>query len=112
MRLRHIHYFLVVCEELNFTRAAKLCRVTQPSLSNAVKILERELGGKLFDRAPPVSMTAFAEKVRPHLRRVLANFNRARNRRAARSTVLIPAYSRASKTGRARAGDLAGEARD
>jgi LysR family hydrogen peroxide-inducible transcriptional activator len=112
MRLRHIHYFLIVCEELNFTRAAKRCKIAQPSLSNAVKTLERELGGKLFDRRPPVSMTAFAEKVRPYLRRVLANFDRARNQRTARSMALATAYSETSNAGRARPGSLVGDARD
>ena len=109
MRLQHIRYFLVVCEELNFTRAAKRCKITQPSLSNAVKTLERELGGKLFDRRPPVSMTTFADKVRPYLRRALANFDRAKTMRAARSIAIGPGYSAPLKMGRTRAGRMGSE---
>lgn len=109
MRLRHIYYFLVVCEEINFTRAAKRCKITQPSLSNAIKTLERGLGGKLFDRGPPVAMTAFAEKVRPYLRRVLANFDQARNQRAGRSVTLAKAYSRTSNG--VRPGNVVSDAR-
>jgi DNA-binding transcriptional LysR family regulator len=50
MKLRHLHYFLVLSEELNFTRAARHCKVSQPSLSNAIKSLERKLGGRLVNR--------------------------------------------------------------
>jgi LysR family transcriptional regulator, hydrogen peroxide-inducible genes activator len=43
--MQQIHYFLALCEELNFTCAARRCGVSQPSLSNAISALERELGG-------------------------------------------------------------------
>src|SRR5690349_21708307 len=45
MNLRHLRYFLVLCQELNFTRAARQCGISQPSLTNAIRTLERELGG-------------------------------------------------------------------
>jgi hypothetical protein len=44
MQTQHVRYFLVVYDELNFTRAAKKCGVSQPSLTNAVKRLERGSG--------------------------------------------------------------------
>jgi DNA-binding transcriptional LysR family regulator len=47
-----IQYFVALCAELNFTRAAKRCGVSQPSLSNGIKALESDLGGPLFQRAP------------------------------------------------------------
>jgi DNA-binding transcriptional LysR family regulator len=50
-------YFLAVCQELNFTRAAETCHVAQPSLTRAIKLLEEELGGALFHR----------ERTRTHL---------------------------------------------
>lgn len=40
--------FLVLCEELNYTRAAKKLGISQPSLSAYVKRLEESLGAKLF----------------------------------------------------------------
>ena len=50
METNQVRYFLALCEEQNFTRAAKRCGVSQPSVSNAIKRLEEELGGDLFHR--------------------------------------------------------------
>ena len=50
MHMHQVRYFLALCEEHNFTRAARRCGVAQPSLTRAVKLLEEELGGKLFER--------------------------------------------------------------
>jgi len=51
MQMQQIRYFLALCEERSFTRAAKRCGVSQPSLTNAILGLEQELGGALFQRA-------------------------------------------------------------
>jgi DNA-binding transcriptional LysR family regulator len=37
----------MLCSERNFTKAARRCGVSQPSLSNGIKALESELGGQL-----------------------------------------------------------------
>jgi DNA-binding transcriptional LysR family regulator len=50
MEMHQVRYFLALRKERNFTRAAKRCGVTQPSLTNAIKRLEEELGGSLFRR--------------------------------------------------------------
>jgi hypothetical protein len=50
MQMQQVQYFLALCEELNFSRAARRCGVSQPSLSTAVSALERELGGALLHR--------------------------------------------------------------
>ncbi|MBY0335905.1 MAG: LysR family transcriptional regulator [Acetobacteraceae bacterium] len=50
MDLTQIRYFLAVARELNFTRAAEACNVTQPALTRAVQRLEDELGGPLLLR--------------------------------------------------------------
>jgi len=78
MRLIHLRYFLTLCKELNFTRAARHCKVSQPSLSNAIRSLERKLGGQLVNRNKPVSLTAFGKNVRPHLQRALTNIEKAK----------------------------------
>jgi DNA-binding transcriptional LysR family regulator len=71
MEMHQIRYFLAVCSECNFTRAAKLCHVSQPSLTRAIKLLEAELGGLLFRREHTQSrLTELGEIVRPHLQQV------------------------------------------
>jgi DNA-binding transcriptional LysR family regulator len=67
MEMHQIRYFLALCEELNFTRAARRCGVTQPSLTNAIRALEGELGGALFQRKPRIVLTELGAAIRPYL---------------------------------------------
>ena len=53
MHVRQISYFLAVVEHGGFGRAAGALGVAQPTLSQSVKSLERELGAELFHRASP-----------------------------------------------------------
>jgi DNA-binding transcriptional LysR family regulator len=80
MEMQHIRYFLALCDERNFTRAAKRCGVAQPSLTRAIKRLEKELGGTLFERSRKTTeMTALGRAIRPHfieIERAAANAKR------------------------------------
>ena len=51
MDLRVLNYFLAVAREENFTRAAQMLHVTQPTLSRQIAQLEEDLGVKLFTRS-------------------------------------------------------------
>ena len=75
MELRHLRYFLVVGEVLNFTKAAARLRVAQPAMSRQIQDLEDEIGVDLLRRSPRgVALTAegklFLEEVRELLKRV------------------------------------------
>jgi DNA-binding transcriptional LysR family regulator len=66
MDMCHIRYFMALTEVQHFTRAARHCGVSQPTLSNAIQNLEDELGGLLFERKPRVRLSALGQSVRPH----------------------------------------------
>lgn len=57
MELRHLRYFKVLAETLNFTRAAELLHIAQPPLSRQISQLEEELGTLLVVRERPVRLT-------------------------------------------------------
>jgi len=58
VELRHLQYFLVLAETLNFSRAARQLHIAQPSLSQQIRQLERELDTELFDRSVrPIRLT-------------------------------------------------------
>jgi DNA-binding transcriptional LysR family regulator len=67
MKLSQVRCFLAVCETRSFTRAARLCGISQPSLSMAIRRLERKLGATLFERRAPVELTSAGKTVRPLL---------------------------------------------
>ena len=71
MKMHQIKYFLALCEERSFMRAAKSCDVSQPSLTNGIKALEAEFGGSLFTRRPCVALTPLGSAVQPRLVRIV-----------------------------------------
>jgi DNA-binding transcriptional LysR family regulator len=71
MEMHQVRYFLAVAAELNFTKAAEKCSVSQPSLTRAIKQLEGELGGDLFRRErPQTQLTDLGERMRPLMKQI------------------------------------------
>jgi len=79
MDLRQLRYFVKIAELGNFSRAAELLRIAQPSLSQHVRNLEEELGADLFVRHNRgVTLTPSAQDFYEHARRILLSVERAK----------------------------------
>src|SRR5262245_23115692 len=77
IQFQHVRYFLTLAAEGNFTRAAKRCGISQPSLTNAIKSLEFSLGARLFDRdLKGCRLTEFGANLRPHFERLQSGAER------------------------------------
>ncbi|WP_438315800.1 LysR family transcriptional regulator [Sporosarcina sp. FA9] len=51
MDLKQLNYFVQIVEHMSFSKAAHKLHISQPSLSNAIKNLESELGFQLLERS-------------------------------------------------------------
>jgi LysR family cyn operon transcriptional activator len=70
--LRHLRYLIAVAEHGNFTRAAEELRISQPTLSQQIKQLERIVGARLLDRGGrAVRLTDAGEAYAHYARRAL-----------------------------------------
>lgn len=79
MEFHQIRYFLMAAENLNFTRAAEQCHVSQPALTRAIQKLEGELGGELFIReSRVVTLSPLGRRMREHLQHIQATKEMAR----------------------------------
>ncbi|EPZ6036670.1 LysR family transcriptional regulator [Pseudomonas aeruginosa] len=81
MRIRHLRYFLVVAEELSFSRAAARVHIEPSPLSRAIKELESGLGVSLFLRTKAgMHLTLAGEVFRDEARRILNMLEDAQSR--------------------------------
>ncbi|MFB7733361.1 transcriptional regulator CynR [Streptomyces sp. NPDC056112] len=79
LELRHLRYLLAVAEHGSFTRAAEDLRISQPTLSQQVRQLERTVGVPLLDRSGrSVRLTDAGETYARHARRALRDLEAGR----------------------------------
>jgi LysR family transcriptional regulator, nitrogen assimilation regulatory protein len=80
MDLRQLEYFIHVANTLNITHAAMRAHVSQPALSRAVRLLELELGTRLFQRkARGVVLTESGQRLADRTRALLASVSRVKS---------------------------------
>lgn len=72
MNFLNLEYFLVVAEEQNITRAAQRLYISQQSLSNHIRRLEKDFDTKLFERTPTMSLTYSGKKLARAAEQILA----------------------------------------
>lgn len=79
--MRLVEYFVAVIDHGGITKAAQALYIAQPSLSQAIRNLERQLGVELFDRSGRrLTLTPDGEAFAGPARRILADVDRARGR--------------------------------
>jgi DNA-binding transcriptional LysR family regulator len=79
VQLQQLVYFLTVAETRHFTHAAQQLEITQPSLSQQIRALEKSLGAELFDRVRGnITLTPAGEALLPIAQRITADVETAR----------------------------------
>jgi DNA-binding transcriptional LysR family regulator len=81
MELRHLRYFVMAAEEEHFGRAARRLNVSEPTLSEQLRDLERDVGVRLFERLTRgVRLTAAGMAFLEDTRRILEGARAAAER--------------------------------
>lgn len=74
VELHQLRYFIAVADARHFTRAARDLGVAQPSVSKAIRLLERELGTELFHRRRgDLALSTAGEAFLPWARQVITD---------------------------------------
>ena len=72
MNLTQLKFVIATAQLESFSKAADLCNVTQPTLSNGVAKLERQLAGKIFQRTTrKVSLSSIGQALLPTIESIL-----------------------------------------
>lgn len=78
MNLRALQCFVILAEELNFSRAAERLHIAQPALSQQIRSLEERLGTQLVDRARrPLTLTEAGHYLCTEARQILGALEQA-----------------------------------
>lgn len=77
MRLEQLQAFLAIADSGSFQKAAKLCDVTQSTISRQIQSLEAGVGLDLFHRGAQARLTLAGERFLPHARRICKEWDAA-----------------------------------
>jgi len=77
MGIQQIKNFLLLCETLNFRKAAEQINIVQPALSRQIQLLENEVGALLFNRTKrTVTLTEAGIFFKKETNRILQDLNK------------------------------------
>lgn len=80
MEIRQLSYFLMLCKELHFSEAAFKLGISQPTLSQQIRVLEGEIGAPLFDRIGKKTVKTEAGELLEHYAlKVIQDLENAKN---------------------------------
>ena len=72
MQLQHLRYFVALAREKHFANAAAACKVSQPTLSAGLAVLEQELCKRLVERDRRfIGLTPHGEAILPWAEQIL-----------------------------------------
>jgi LysR family hydrogen peroxide-inducible transcriptional activator len=77
MTITQLNYIITLEKTRNFTKAANLCKVSQPTLSMQIQKLEEELKVKIFDRTKkPIELSDVGIKIINQAKKILIEFKK------------------------------------
>jgi DNA-binding transcriptional LysR family regulator len=76
---RDLRAFIAIAEAQNLTAAAERVAISQPSLTKKLRLIEKDYGGKLFERLPRgMKLTPLGACLYRHAKRIETDYGRAR----------------------------------
>ena len=77
MTITQLNYIITLEKTRNFTKAANICNVSQPTLSMQIQKLEEELKVKIFDRTKkPIELSEIGFKIINQAKKILIEFKK------------------------------------
>jgi DNA-binding transcriptional LysR family regulator len=77
MDIQQVKNFLVLCDTLNYRKAAEQINIVQPALSRQIQLLEHETGAMLFNRSKrAVTLTEAGLFFQKEMQRILQDLNK------------------------------------
>ena len=77
MTITQLNYIITLEKTRNFTKAANICNVSQPTLSMQIQKLEEELKVKIFDRTKkPIELSEIGNKIINQAKKIVIEFKK------------------------------------
>jgi len=77
MTITQLNYIITLEKTRNFTKAANICNVSQPTLSIQIQKLEEELKVKIFDRTKkPIELSEIGNKIINQAKKIVIEFKK------------------------------------